>query len=823
MKFQNIIFFACLSIFSLNAYSQLPLVSKQSINFSTAVRSIASGNWSDPAIWNSGKVPSATTDVIINDNHTVYIDIQGSASGVIVDLCRNLQVRPTAVLRMGHNVANFAKDLRINGSLLCNGTFSSGRNLPEGTGTGLIYTQNSRIFLNLTQDTTYISGAGYFNPRSLNISSEVANKSLIIDQYNTHVDENFAIKSNNRVHVTISHFAYVKIKGILGLTGSDYQFSTSTAKSDLIIDGIVVADDVSLFTRNATAGQTTSLTITNRGSLYTQKINKGVKDRKSEAAGFKLTIEVGGLFRLGRGVDFNNLTANNPNFTFINNGELRKYYTETIKSKSEITASIDKFDPNIVGKISKAKDVFGASHIGGWYNFTDINTSSSKPFMEEGLDFYKTFGATSIKTALTTLNGRMYDVYPFNHTWPNFNTLKEVAQNEYIISLFSRDHIITHTFWTTTKKQGDFRKGPDFNHATFLNEEQQFYELTKYLLQTYGSKNKKFVYQNWEGDWMLRGEGVEWDRDPTLIPDDVAWTTEGMARLFRARQRGTERARSEFPNAKAKVFYAIEFNKLWYQKNGSFITMMDNGTPSVLGDVIPNTRIDLASWSAYDGAWTDNDHPVGHAMWKGLEIARYYTTQTGDMEFNCPVQIGEFAINENPRYNSTVTEFGIRSKYGRYIGIAFGLGIPNFYLWNFYGSGAQDGPVGFTWEKSVKYDVSFLNQWLDGKWLLKPDSTWGFAAEFLMEQWVGTISSNPDIELSNISFHPNPTTGYVSVTGLENDAVISIFDVHGRELKKINYSIDQDINVSDLIQGTYFMIVQNANNKPIKVHKLIKY
>ena len=809
-----------LSLVATNSYAQLALVSNQQINFSSAVTTMKNGNWSDTTVWSNGQVPNANTDVIINDNHTVYIDVQGASSGVIVDLCRNLQVKPLAILRMGHNTANFAKDLRINGSILCNGTFSSGRNQPSGSGTGLIYTLNSRIFLNLTQDNTYISGSGYFNPRSLSIASNTINKNLIIDLYNTDIDENFAVKSDNRVNVTITHFAYIRIKGILGLTGSDYQFSAPTAKSDLTIQGIVVTDDVSLFTRNTTAGQSTTLTIANQGSLYAQKINKGVLDTKTAAAGFTLTIDTGGLLRLGQGVNFSNLTTANPNFVFINNGELRKHYTETIKTSAQITAAIDQFDPNIVGKKPQTKEVFGASHIGGWYNFT------TRPILLEGLDFYKTFGATSIKTTLTTLNGKMNEAYTFNHTspsipWPNFNTLKEVAQHVYIDSLFKRNHIKTHTFWTTTKKQGDFRKGPDFNHATYLNEEQQFYDLTKHLLQTYGSLNKKFVYQNWEGDWMLRGEGVAWDSDPTLIPDDVDWITEGMARLFRARQRGTERARNEFSGTTAKVFYGVEFNKLWYQKNGTYITMMDNNTPSVLGDVIPHTRIDLSSWSAYDGAWTNTNNPVGHAMWKGLEIARYYTTQSGNLTSSCPVQIGEFAINENPNYNSTITESGVRSRYGRYVGLALGLGIPNFYLWNFYCSGAQDGPTGFTWEKGVQYDSSFLYQWLDGKWLLEPDGTWGFAAKFLMEQWANSLSANTPVNFNNkIIVYPNPANKYIYLVGVANTARISIFDLNGRKVKELTYSTNSEINVSGLSKGIYGIRIQNPNQS-IETKKLI--
>ncbi|HMP32238.1 MAG TPA: T9SS type A sorting domain-containing protein, partial [Saprospiraceae bacterium] len=338
----------------------------------------------------------------------------------------------------------------------------------------------------------------------------------------------------------------------------------------------------------------------------------------------------------------------------------------------------------------------------------------------------------------------------------------------------------------------------------------------------YGSMDKKFVYQNWEGDWMLRGEGVDWERNPLLIPKDVDWIIEGMAQLFRARYRGTERARSEFPNTKAKVYYGVEFNKLWFQKSGNYITMAENGTPSVLGDVIPSVRIDLSSWSAYDGAWTNTNNPIGHALWKGLEIARYYTTQSGELDSNCPVQIGEFAINENPKYNSAATETNIRSRYGRFIGVAMGLGIPNFYLWNFYCSGNQDKPVGFTWEKGVRYDNTFLFQWLDGKWLLKPDGNWGWAAKFLMEQWNNALTYNSSIDsVSHSYIYPNPTTGPIAIADLDKEVVISILDSDGRKLIEFNHSSSQEIDISPLNSGTYFVLIQDLT-KPIQIHKIIK-
>ncbi|MFH4967541.1 T9SS type A sorting domain-containing protein [Gaetbulibacter sp. M240] len=787
--------------------AQLPLLSNQNIDFSTAIQTVSSGNWSNPSIWSGGVVPDANTDVIISDGHTIYVDVEGSVSGEIVDLCRNLQVNSTAVLQIGHDTPSFAKDLRINGSILCHGTFSSGRNQPGASGDGSIFAYNSRIFMNVTQNNTFISGSGFFNAKALSISSDFSDYDLTIDLYTMVLDENFAIKSNNNVNVTISKYAYVDVKGILGLTGSDYQFSAPTAKSNLTIEGIVVAGDVSLFTKNQTVGETTYLTITNQGSLYSFKVNKAFLDRKAEAAGFNFTIEAGGLWRLGEGVNFENLTTNNPNFVLTNNGEIRKHYSETMPTKAAITSNIDQYDPNLGVDVSEIKDVFGSSHIAGWYNFT------TRPFLLEGLDYYKTFGSTVLKTVVSAINGKMYEAYPFNHTWPTFQTIKEVAQHEYIDSLFKRTHIKTHAFWTTTKNKGDYKNGPDFDHASYLNEEQQFYDLTKHLLDTYGDMGKTFVYQNWEGDWMLRGQqGLLWENDPSLIPDDVDWQIEGMARMFRARQRGTERARNEYTTTTSKVFHAIEFNKLWMTSGGNRITMMDNGTPCVIADVIPKTRLDLSSYSAYDSSYTNTDNPEGHSMWKGLEIARYFTTETKAMGTTFPVQIGEFGINENPPYNGSNDETTIRDRYGRYIGVALGLNIPNFYLWNLYCTD-QQGPNGFTWQKGEEYDETFLYENMNGKWLIEPDGTWGIAASYLMEQWANTLSNdNFQNEINKIGLYPNPASETIRLSMLQPNALVTIFDMNGRAIGRMVYNKNQEIDVSNFKSGTYIVRIQTENN-----------
>jgi hypothetical protein len=785
-------------------FAQLSLVSNQDIDFSNVVSTVSSGDWSNPNIWSSGSVPTAADNVSI-ENHTVYIDLMGTSSGEIVDLCNNLRVQSGGVLRMGHDLSNFAKDLRINGSILCLGTFSAGREQPSGSGDGSLYNHNSRIYLNLNQDTTYISGSGFFNPKSLIISSSDDNKALIIDHYNVVIDDSFVLKSDFRINATIEYYSYVNIKQNLGLTGSTFQWSSPTAKADLTIKGIVLAENVSLFTKNPNQGEFSSLTISNKGSLYVKSINEGELGVTSAAAGFNLNINNGGLLRLGEGVEFDNLTQNNPNFSLSNNGDIREHYSETLPTKNQITAAINNHDPNLGADACDIVDIFGSSHIAGWYNFTDT------PYLLEGLDFYEDFGATSIKTTLTATNGKMFSAYPFNHNWPNFQTLTQIAQHQFIDSLFSRSHIKTHTFWTTSKNKGDWKQGPDFDHQSYLNEEQQFYDLTVHLLTTYGQMDKKFVYQNWEGDWMLRDQGVLWEQNPSLIPDDVNWDIEGMARMFRVRQRGTERARNEFPSSVAKVFHGIEFNKLWWNDNGTRKTMMDSNIPCVVADVVPKARIDLSSWSAYDGSWTNSANPHGHAMWRGLEMARYLTTESQDFPTAFPVQIGEFAINENPPYNGNNNQALINERYGRYVGLTLALGIPNFYLWNLYCSGQQGGPNGFTWQKGVQYDTDFLYDWMDGKWLIEPDGSWGHAANFLMEQWACNLSTPSTLAENNIRIFPNPSAHYFSISGVQGPISVSMYDIQGRLVKSIKNTLNYSIDTSNLEKGSYILCLKTSS------------
>jgi hypothetical protein len=185
------------------------------------------------------------------------------------------------------------------------------------------------------------------------------------------------------------------------------------------------------------------------------------------------------------------------------------------------------------------------------------------------------------------------------------------------------------------------------------------------------------------------------------------------------------------------------------------------------------------------------------------------------------VQIGEFALNENPPFNGNNTQNVIRSKYGRYIGVALGLGIPNFYLWNFYCSGAQAGPPGHVWEKGVQYDEAFLYQWMDGKWLVEPDGSWGHAANFLMEQWNGPLSNENPNFVDETILYPNPSQGKFTIKGLKYNSEITIFDTKGSKVANFqSFNENETFDVNQLQSALYYLTIKNEN-QPTIVKKLL--
>ncbi|NND63121.1 MAG: T9SS type A sorting domain-containing protein, partial [Flavobacteriaceae bacterium] len=76
--------------------------------------------------------------------------------------------------------------------------------------------------------------------------------------------------------------------------------------------------------------------------------------------------------------------------------------------------------------------------------------------------------------------------------------------------------------------------------------------------------------------------------------------------------------------------------------------------------------------------------------------------------------------------------------------------------------------------------------------------------------------------LSNNIVYPNPANKYVNFANLDHVEKISIYSIHGQELKSIDVeNSTKHIDISDLSVGTYFIRLISGDS--IRTLKLIKY
>jgi chitodextrinase len=74
-----------------------------------------------------------------------------------------------------------------------------------------------------------------------------------------------------------------------------------------------------------------------------------------------------------------------------------------------------------------------------------------------------------------------------------------------------------------------------------------------------------------------------------------------------------------------------------------------------------------------------------------------------------------------------------------------------------------------------------------------------------------------DVDSESISLYPNPASSTVTLTGVEGEATVTVVDMNGRELYKLqttNYQLT--IDVSQLSQGAYFVRITGERVNAIR-------
>ena len=328
-------------------------------------------------------------------------------------------------------------------------------------------------------------------------------------------------------------------------------------------------------------------------------------------------------------------------------------------------------------------DVLGVNHINSYYHLTD------EDYINEGADQVLALGSRVIKLII---RDKLDGYYKFNSAWPEITNLVQAAELPYFKEVFAKPF---STFVLMT-----FAPGREIHYFTQgmtpedeAHERQSYYEFTKYLLTTYRGTGKTFVFQNWEGDWVLTHPPLDLEKKP----DPVA--VEGMIKWLNARQDGVDQARAEVGTDGVQVYHAAEVN---------LVEKAQLGHPTVTNDVLPHTHCDLYSYSAYD--------TMGQNEAKFRAALTYLKEKAPDSKTfgENNVYIGEFGWPE-----SLVGEEK-RVEMVRYtVDAALDAGAPYILFWELY----CDGP---------KPDAAapYGNDEMVGNWLIRPDGSKSKAWDF---------------------------------------------------------------------------------------------
>lgn len=219
-------------------------------------------------------------------------------------------------------------------------------------------------------------------------------------------------------------------------------------------------------------------------------------------------------------------------------------------------------------------EVVGSAHVDGAYQFT------SEDFLNEGAKRLTQLGTDVIKIWFH----RMSDKYPYNSDWQNeYDSLVDVAQTEHVREVFERGfstYVLMAHAYTSGARGVPFRDGMTDSEMTDVRD--RFASLTRHLLRTYDGTGNTFVLQHWEGDNLVQADSKQ------PLPEDTA---DHVRRWLTARQDGVTRARDRV-ESDVTVLHAAEVNYVLDAKNA--------GTPRLINDVIPETEVDMVSYSAWE-------------------------------------------------------------------------------------------------------------------------------------------------------------------------------------------------------------------------------
>lgn len=214
--------------------------------------------------------------------------------------------------------------------------------------------------------------------------------------------------------------------------------------------------------------------------------------------------------------------------------------------------------------------ILGTQAIGGKYQF------SEKPAHVESAHVAHEMGATCFKFALRLPNDNA-----------SIQTVTDLVQKDAgyraVLEMPFRDYLM----WVDASEEGAWTKG--LTPVQAVREYRQVYELTSHLLRSFSGTGKSFYLGHWEGDNMLRPEGIHEAADAAMKD---ARRVRGFTDWLKIRQQAVDDAKRDTAHSGVHVWHYTEVNH-------PTITLL-YGRPSLADQVLPYVPVDFVSYSAYD-------------------------------------------------------------------------------------------------------------------------------------------------------------------------------------------------------------------------------
>lgn len=179
-------------------------------------------------------------------------------------------------------------------------------------------------------------------------------------------------------------------------------------------------------------------------------------------------------------------------------------------------------------------------------------------------------------------------------------------------------------FWLHTATGIEWKKGISKKQEEMLYDE--MFDFTTYMLKKYNNTGKTFMIGNWEGDWLLHGEGK---KDVTPSKE----TVDNMTKWLQIRQRAIADAKSKSKSVNVNVYYYIEVN---------LVVKGLNGGTCITRDILPNVDVDFVSYSSYESSKKKDYQANKESLTKVLNYIEGQLKPKEGLPFKRRVFIGEY-------------------------------------------------------------------------------------------------------------------------------------------------------------------------------------